>query len=63
MNETLKLIDQRMSLRRYAPQAIRPEDVDAILESAMRAPTAMNMMLYSIVEVADPAKKEKLAET
>jgi len=63
MNETLKLIDRRMSLRRYAPRAIRPEDVDAIFESAMRAPTAMNMMLYSIVEVADQAKKDRLAET
>ena len=63
MNETLKLIDQRMSLRRYAPRAIQPEDMDALLESAMRAPTAMNMMLYSIVEVADQAKKDRLAET
>ena len=63
MNETLRLIDRRMSLRRYAPRAIQQEDMDAILESAMRAPTAMNMMLYSIVEVADQAKKDRLAET
>ena len=29
----------------------------------MRAPTAGNLMLYSVIEVADPALKARLAET
>ena len=63
MNETLRLLDERMSLRRYAPRPIAEDDVDAILRSALRAPTAMNMMLYTIVQVDAREKKERLAET
>jgi len=63
MNETLQLIDRRTSLRTYADRPIEEVHVDAILESAIRAPTAGNMMLYSIIQVSDPAKKRALAET
>jgi len=63
MNETLRLLDQRMSLRRYAPRPIESEHVDAIIRSALRAPTAMNMMLYTILQIDDRAKKDRLAGT
>lgn len=62
-NETIQLMGRRMSLRRYAPEPIRPEHLDAIVNSTMRAPTAGNMMLYSVVQVEDQAKKDRLAET
>lgn len=62
-NETIRLIGRRMSLRRYAPKPIRPEHLDAIVTCTMRAPTAGNMMLYSVVQVEDQAKKDRLAET
>lgn len=63
MNQTIRLIDERMSLRRYASRPIEQGQVDAIIHSALRAPTAGNMMLYSIVRVEDRAKKDKLAKT
>ena len=63
MNETLRLIEKRVSLRRYADRPIDPEQIDSIIYSAMRAPTAGNMMLYSILQVDDPKKKQRLAET
>ncbi len=63
MNETLRLIGERTSLREYADRPIDREDVDRIIESAMRAPTAGNMMLYTILEVVDPLRKGRLAET
>lgn len=63
MNETIRLIDERMSMRRYAPRPIEPAHVDAIIHSALRAPTAGNMMLYSIIQVDDRVKKDKLAQT
>ncbi len=63
MNETLQLLDQRTSLRTYDERSIEPEAIDAILHSAMRAPTAGNMMLYTVLQVDDPAKKRLLAET
>jgi nitroreductase len=63
MNETIKLIKKRTSLRKYAAEPISKEHLDIILESAMRAPTAGNMMCYSIIVVEDPAKKEILSHT
>jgi len=61
LNETLSLIDNRRSVRAYQDRPIAPEVVDAIIQAAMRAPTAGNMMLYSIVEIQEQAIKEKLA--
>jgi nitroreductase len=63
MNETIRLISNRMSLRRYSPRSIEQEDIDTIIHSAMRAPTAGNMMLYSIIQIDDRVKKDELART
>ncbi|MCL4515900.1 MAG: nitroreductase family protein [Firmicutes bacterium] len=63
VTSTIDLIRRRVSLRNYAPRPITPEHLDLILESAMRAPTAGNMMLYSIIVVEDPAKKQALSVT
>lgn len=61
MNNTLKLIDNRKSVRTYLDKEIPREYKDRIIESAMRAPTAGNMMLYSIIEVDEQNLKDKLA--
>lgn len=63
MNETLKVILNRRSTRKYADTPITRDEKDAILQAAMRAPTAGNMMLYTIIEVEDQALKDKLAVT
>jgi nitroreductase len=63
MNETLKLLDNRKSLRGYDQREISPEHRKWILHSAFRAPTAGNMMHYSIIEVANQDLKDKLVET
>lgn len=63
MNETLKTIGSRISLRKYSDQPLSQEVVDTIVWAAMRAPTAGNMMLYSIIQVDDPKKKRMLAKT
>jgi nitroreductase len=63
MNETLKVIDNRKSLRGYDPREISPEHKKWILHSAFRAPTAGNMMMYSIIEVTDQKMKDKLVKT
>ncbi|MCX6094910.1 MAG: nitroreductase family protein [Candidatus Bipolaricaulota bacterium] len=63
MNETLRLINERTSLRTCADRPIDREDADRVIESAMRAPTVGNMMLKTILEVADSARKARLAET
>ena len=61
MNEILKVIDKRRSLRVYDDREISIEDKKTILEAAINAPTAGNMVLYSIIDVTDSEKKERLS--
>ncbi len=63
MNPTLDLIARRTSTRVFAPDPITDAEKTAILSATFRAPTAGNMMLYSIVDVADQALKDRLAVT
>jgi nitroreductase len=63
MNATLDLIARRRSVRTYAERALSRADKDTILAAALRAPTAGNLMLYTILEIADQALKDRLAET
>jgi len=63
MNQIIELLLSRKSVRAYEDRVIPEEVKEVIIRSAMRAPTAGNQMLYSIVEVADPKAKEILAET
>ena len=61
MNDVLKTINQRNSLRSYKDKEISDDDLNSILESAMRAPTAGNQMLYSIILVTKQELKDKLS--
>ena len=63
MNETLELMMKRKSVRVFEEKPIGPEEKQAILNAAMRAPTAGNSMLYSILDVTDQTLKDKLSET
>ena len=63
MNDVLKTINSRISLRGYEKKEIAKEDLDAVLEAAMRAPTAGNQMLYSILVIKDEKTKKILSET
>ena len=53
----------RKSVRAYEDRPIADEDKASVLGAALRAPTAGNMMLYSILEIEDQALKSRLAET
>ena len=61
MNETICTIMKRGSLRRYKEENISDEHLDIILNAAMRAPTAGNMMTYSVITVRKEETKKKLA--
>lgn len=63
MNDTLHLLLNRRSIRAYEARPISDEDHDLILQATLRAPTAGNMMLYSIIEVTDQAAKDVLARS
>lgn len=63
MSETISLLNHRKSVRAYKDKPIPTEVKDEIINAAMRAPTAGNMMLYSIIDITDQEIKERLAET
>jgi nitroreductase len=62
-NQTIDLLNARCSTRAYSSSPIGDDEKQVILHAAMRAPTAGNMMLYSIVEIEDQALKDRLAVT
>lgn len=62
-NPVLDTIKNRVSLRTYDNRPVTEEELQAILEAAMRAPTAGNQMLYSIIVIRSQETKEKLAKS
>ena len=63
MNETIRTLLNRRSIRLYLPDSISEDEKNLILQSTMRAPTAGNMMLYTILEITDQAIKDQLARS
>ncbi len=63
MNSTLRILANRRSVRNYDEKPITTTEREYIINSALRAPTAGNMMLYSILEITDPSIKKKLVHT
>ena len=61
MHETLNLLHNRRSVRSFEERTIEPDHLLQLKTATLRAPTAGNMALYSIIEVKDPDKKKKLA--
>ena len=63
MNETIKLLMGRKSVRQFVLEPMPREDVEAILNAAVQAPSAGNMTLWTIINVTDPEKKAALAKS
>ena len=63
MNETLKLLYERKSMRVYEDRPIAPEAKDAILRAAAMAPSAGCQQLYTILDITDPELRRRLSET
>lgn len=63
MNEVLKQIKNRKSIRVFKDKEIPSEVKQEILNAAFEAPTAGCMMLYSILDITDENQKKKLSVT
>lgn len=63
MNEIIKSLHSRKSVRAYLDRPIEPEVKRAILDAAVQAPTAGNMSLYTILDITDPELKQRLSVT
>lgn len=63
MNEVIRLLNERKSVRAFTEREISIEDKNAILNAASQAPTAGNQQLYTIIDVTDQALKEELVKS
>ena len=63
MNEVLRQLHERKSVRIYEDRPIEKDVKRAVLEAAIQAPTAGNMALYTILDITDPEKKAALAKS
>ena len=63
MNEVLRQLHERKSVRIYEDRPIEKDVKRAVLEAAIQAPTAGNMALYTILDITDPEKKGLLAKS
>ena len=62
MNEIIKALEQRKSVRVYTEKDISQEDKERILNAALQAPSAGCQLLYTILDITDQDKKERLAQ-
>ena len=63
MNEVIKQLYERKSVRAFTGREITEEDKRLILEAASMAPTAGNQQLYTILDITDQDLKHRLSET
>ena len=63
MNQVMDVLLKRRSVRVYEEREIEAEVRAEILKVTLRAPTAGNLMLYSVLDVTDQSMKDKLAVT
>src|SRR5512140_100670 len=63
VNQVSDILMKRRSVRAYKQKEISAEVRAEILKATLRAPTAGNLMLYSIVQVTDQKIKDRLAVT
>lgn len=63
MNEVIRQLKYRKSCRIFAKKEVSSDTRNEILKSALEAPTAGAMMLYTIIDVTDADKKKRLSVT
>jgi len=63
MNEIIRSLNERKSMRAFEEKEIPAEIKCAILNAAMQAPTAGNQQMYTILDITDQDIKEKLVKS
>ena len=63
MNETITVIKNRRSHRKYKPEQISETELQAILETTVYAPSAMNQQKWHFTVIQDRATLEKMVNT
>ena len=63
MNEVIRQLNERKSVRVFEDRPIGDAEKQAILNAACQAPTAGNQQLYTILDITDQNLKDRLAES
>ena len=63
MNDVIKQLIERKSVRVFTDREIGEKEKEIILQAAVNAPTAGNQQLYTIIDVTDPELKKALSIT
>lgn len=61
MNDFLKTVLTRRSVRAFKPDPVSREDLETLMEAASYAPSGMNRQTWEFTAVANPEKIQKLA--
>ena len=61
LNETIVSMLSHRSCRRYRPEPVPPGLLDLLLACAQSAPTKSNLQQYSILVIADPERRRRVA--
>ncbi len=62
MADTLYDLKHRRAIRKYLPEPVKQEHLDAVLEAGLYAPTARGLQRACIVVVRDKAQRDLLSE-
>lgn len=62
VNETLKVINERCSVRSFIPDSVTEEEKRIIEAAGLRAPCGGKMSKYSMIEISDPELKKTIAK-
>lgn len=63
MNETLRQLYERKSVRSFTDRLLTADEKGSIIESALQAPTAGNQILYTVLDIQDRKLKDALAKS
>ena len=61
INEVIKQLQERKSVRAFEERAVPQPVKDKVISAAFEAPTAGNMMIYTIIDVTDSEIKHQLS--
>ena len=62
MNETLKILETRRSCRKFKPDMIPEEDLNAVIRAGTFAPTGRNLQSPIIIAVTNKELRDKISE-
>lgn len=62
MNEVIRVLENRKSVRGYKPELIPEADLNQIAEAGLHAPSGMNRQSAKLVVITDPSIMKQLSE-